>query len=417
MRLVSLLFVVSIGMISCKTETKKETTSLDFSSETSVILENPVSGNSSLPKLFKSDDNLFLSWTEKKDSTTTLLYSSYKNGNWTPSEAIISGRDWFVNWADFPAIAENNGNILTSFLQKSAQGTYTYDVKLNVFASEAKQWNTDIILHNDGTKSEHGFVSMLPFEAHSFFVTWLDGRNTISNGGHGHSDHSEHGGGAMTLRSAIVDANGTITKRRELDSRICDCCQTSAAQTENGPVVVYRDRSDTEIRDIAIVRFVDGTWTEPQTIGNDHWEISGCPVNGPSVSSINNNLAVAWFTGVDEIPKVQISFSENNGESFGMPIRVDAGFALGRVDVAMNSNTEALVSWMETVENATLIRLVKVTNKGAVGTPITISQTSAERASGFPQLEVVQNTAFVVWTAIKDETSTIKISEQSLNTL
>lgn len=417
MRLVSVLFVVSMLVISCKSETKKKTIQSSDTAEVSEVLENPVSGNSSLPKLFRSNNNLFLSWTEKKDTTTTLLYSTYKEGSWTPSEAIISGTNWFVNWADFPAIAENNGTILTSFLQKSATGTYTYDIKLNVYASEEKKWNKNLLLHNDTTKSEHGFVSMLPSGESSFFVTWLDGRNTVSNGGHDHTDHSEHSGGAMTLRSAIVDANGTITQRTELDNRICDCCQTAAAETEKGPVVVYRDRSKAEIRDISIVRLVDGTWTKPQSIGNDHWEISGCPVNGPSVSALKNNLAVAWFTAVDEVPKVQVVFSENNGATFGIPIRIDNGFALGRVDVAMISDTEALVSWMETEGDTTLIKLMKVSSNGAVGTPIIISQKSAERASGFPQLEVIQNTAFVVWTAITEDTSTIKIATQSLNTL
>ncbi|SDF16111.1 hypothetical protein [Ulvibacter litoralis] len=415
MRFVSILYIVSMLVVSCKSETKKETIQTSDVTEASEVIENPVTGNSSLPKLFRSHDNLFLSWTEKKDTTTTLFYSTYKNGTWTPSEAIISGTDWFVNWADFPAIAENNGTLLTSFLQKSAKGTYTYDIKLNVYPSEEKKWNKNLLLHNDGTKSEHGFVSMLPSGDTSFFVTWLDGRNTMNGGGH--DAHSEHGSGAMTLRSAIVDAKGTITERTELDARICDCCQTSAAQTENGPVVVYRDRSETEIRDVSIVRFVDGTWTQPQTIGNDVWEISGCPVNGPSVSSLNNNLAIAWFTAVNDVPKVQVVFSENNGESFGMPIQINNGFALGRVDVAMISNTAALVSWMETVDDTTLIKLVKVTHNGVVGAPKIISKTSAERASGFPQLEVIQDTAFVVWTAITDDASTVKIATQPLNTL
>ena len=90
---------------------------------------------------------LFISWVEKKDSLSSLQFSVLKNDIWSSSEEIITGNDWFVNWADFPAIAENNGNILTNFLQKSADGTYTYDVKLNYFSSEINSWNKNMLLN------------------------------------------------------------------------------------------------------------------------------------------------------------------------------------------------------------------------------------------------------------------------------
>ena len=72
------------------------------------------------------------------------------------------------------------------------------------------------------------------------FATWLDGRNTKTSG-HDHSQ-MEHSG-AMTLRAGVFDSNGSTIDEWELDNMTCDCCQTAAAMTPNGPVVVYRDRS------------------------------------------------------------------------------------------------------------------------------------------------------------------------------
>ena len=43
-------------------------------------------------------------------------------------------------------------------------------------------------------------------------------------------------------------------ERAVLDARACDCCQTDAAMTSAGPVVVYRNRTEEEIRDIYIAR-------------------------------------------------------------------------------------------------------------------------------------------------------------------
>jgi len=395
---------------SCKETSEKQETAQKVN-EVVVSIKNPSAENSSLPRLFSNGEELFLSWVSKKDSLSILNYSKYSDGVWSPSEEIISGADWFVNWADFPQIAENNGNILTSYLQKSADGTYTYDVKLNLYNDSTKTWKRNFILHNDGTKSEHGFVSIQPYVSNSFFVTWLDGRNTIG----GHENHSEHGNGAMNLRGAIVFEDGTIEYDKILDDRVCDCCNTAAAIGSNDElIVVYRDRSEEEIRDISMKRWTrDSSWLPPITIGNDQWKIAGCPVNGPAVATYESSTAVAWFTGVGDEGKVNVAFSGN----YKNPIRVDAGNATGRVDLVMLSETEAAVLWMEPQGEDEVIQLIKVSSNGAKGVPITISKTNRERASGFPQLERVGDTLFVAWTVTAKESSKIEMASVSLNVL
>ena len=150
-------------------------------------------------------------------------------------------------------------------MQKSDQGTYTYDVKLNYKNRDSTTWKKNLILHTDGTKTEHGFVSMIPaYDTDEFFVTWLDGRNTLESELTNHENGSHSSRGAMTLRGARINLQGNVVNSTELDHSICDCCQTSAAMTLKGPVVVYRDRTEEEIRDISIVRWQDNdTWTAP----------------------------------------------------------------------------------------------------------------------------------------------------------
>jgi hypothetical protein len=408
--LIAFLFI--LNSISCKNISEnKDGISISETSENLIqTIENPSTGNSSLPRLFSNNNQLFLSWVEKKDSLAILNYSVFENDIWKPSEEVISGSDWFVNWADFPAIAEVNGNILTSYLQKSAEGTYTYDVKLNLYNAKTKTWKKNFILHNDGTQSEHGFVSIRPYAADSFLVVWLDGRETVGKG---------HGGGQMTLRAAIVFEDGTIDYDTLLDERVCDCCQTAVAIGPNDEIIVaYRDRSEDEIRDISTVRWqMDGGWSKPQTIGNDNWKIAGCPVNGPSIDSFENTVAVAWFTASEEKPKVQLAFSMDSGKSFGLPVRIDNGNALGRVDISMYSKDAAVISWMENVGDDTFIRIMKIGSDGSLGIPFTISKTSAVRASGFPQMEILGDTLFMAWTDVQAEVSSIKTVSVSLDSL
>jgi hypothetical protein len=401
MRIALSIICCVIIFSSCKEDKglNHQVSSMEKTSIASVI-DNPSQDYSQLPRLFSNNEELYFSWVTRKDSTDFLNFSVLKDSTWSTVSEVASGNDWFTNWADFPVIAENNGNILTSFLQKSATGTYTYDVKLNVFSSESTSWKKNFILHDDGTKSEHGFVSMIPF-GDSFFVSWLDGRNTAG----GHDSHDEHGdGGAMTLRGAFVGADGEIKESTELDAKVCDCCQTSVTKTPNHIIVAYRDRSDDEVRDISIVRHTTHLgWSVPKVVVKDNWEIAGCPVNGPSIDAFENSVALAWFTAKNEKPKVQVVFSEDGGETFGIPIRVDTNDTLGRVDVVMLDTESAAVVWMEMIGEETLIQLIKVNSNGSRGEIVTVSKTDSSRASGFPQLEKVGDTLFLAWTMLQEE--------------
>ncbi len=377
-----------------------------------VGLPNPSSVNSSLPRLYKGGQNLYLSWVSKKDTLNYLQVNRFDGVEWLHTDTLLSGTDWFVNWADFPQICENNDYLLSSYLKKSASGTYTYDIRLNHFNPKSAEWKRDYRLNTDGTESEHGFVSMQPYGENGFFVSWLDGRNTS-----GEHEHSHSGAGAMTLRGAFIDSLGTVYQETELDSRVCDCCNTASTVTADGILVAYRNRTESEIRDISVIRYGDGNWKEPIVLGNDQWEIAGCPVNGPGIDSFGNATAVAWFSGAKETPKVQIAFSEDGGRSFGLPIRVDSGNAIGRVDIVMLSKSEAAVSWMEPEGEETVIRVRKISSSGTLGMPITLSKTAIERASGFPQMEVFYSRLYFAWTHIDNGKSEIRTASVSLESL
>ena len=324
---------------------------------------------------------------------------------------VVTGDDWFVNWADFPAIAANNENVLIHFLQKSDPKTFAYDVHLMLSNTNGDTWSNDFLLHTDSTKTEHGFVTLLPYKGDSFFATWLDGRNT---GGGGH-DNEHSSAGAMNIRTATVLSTGAVIDDALVDARTCDCCQTSAAITAKGPIIVYRDRTDDEVRDIYISRLLDGSWTTPKPIYNDHWVINGCPVNGPKATSLGNSLAIAWFTAANNTPKVNLSFSNDNGANFDAPIQIDNGKPIGRVDVAFLDENNVLVSWMESTENEAAVKIVKVTTDGTKHTPLTIATLSASRRSGFPQLEIVNDTVYMAWNHMADDQSIIKVKSIPIN--
>ena len=391
-KIVTIIVLLSV-IISCTNNSNEKTVG---KIEVTTI-SSPAGDSCAEPYLFTDKNGtVYLSWIEKKNKQSTLKFSSLKENKWSEPVEISSGNNWFVNWADYPVIAsDGDKNFLAHFLEKSDTAKFTYDVKFTASADDGKSWSNSFVLHDDGKKAEHGFVSIIPYND-GFFACWLDGRKTAMETDTAH--HGHHG--EMTVRAAMLDKNGKKINEWELDGKVCDCCQTTAAITDNGPVVVYRDRSDDEVRDMSIVRFVNGTWTAPQTIYADNWQIKACPVNGPRADAIKNNLVIAWFSMTDKKSEVKIIFSNDGGATFDKPIRIDEGKSIGRVDVIMLDANTAMVSWMEGPD----IKAVKVHADGTKEPSIMIASSSEKRSSGFPQMTKSGNKIYFAWTDDKEKT-------------
>ncbi len=339
------------------------------------LIGNP---GSQSPHLYTSPAGMvYLSWTEVKGDTSTLLFSRRgKDGEWSVPNIIASGTNWFVNWADFPVLTTaDDKHLLAHTLRKRSEGTYDYDIWLSRSDDGGSTWKDIGLLHDDGIAAEHGFVSTVPYGS-NFLFTWLDGRNTA-----GEAHHGGHGG-AMTLRAAILTPSGEKSEEWELDSRVCDCCQTTAAMTDQGPIVAYRNRSEDEIRDIYVTRWENGQWTTPAPVHDDQWHIEGCPVNGPQLAAKGNSVALAWFSGAEGDPAVKISFSGDAGKTFTSPVTLHQAAPIGRVDVLWVTEEKALVTWMEKKE----VKGALVNPSGEILTRYELGSTDGSRASGFPRI-------------------------------
>lgn len=362
-------------------------------------INSPTADNDSRePNLHRADDGrIILSWVEKAGEKSYALRLSLRDANgWSEPRTVAQGDNWFVNWADFPsAIALRDGSLAAHWLVKSGKSTYAYNVNISRSKDGGKTWSQPIVPHQDNTQTEHGFVSLIPLSDGRLGAIWLDGRNMKDMK---ETDDHEPAPQSMTLRYAVIDGKGNLSDEAELDNRVCECCQTSAAVTSDGPIAVYRDRSPTEVRDIYIVRHVNGTWTTPQAIHEDNWQINGCPVNGPSVAADGRRVVVAWFTAVGETPHVKIAFSNDAGASFGKPIQVDDGETLGRVDTLMLPDGSALVCWLSGTVEGGAIKVRRVQANGKVGPASVIAKTDISRSSGFPRMADFGGEVQFAWT-------------------
>jgi hypothetical protein len=259
-------------------------------------------------------------------------------------------------------------------------------VRLSQSTDGGLTWSPPITPH-DTSQTEHGFVSLIADNDHSYQAVWLDGRETAKKG-------------PMTLRTARISTSGELSNERLLDDRICDCCPTSAVRGPDGSfLAAYRNRTEDEIRDIHLVRWSAGEVANNENITNDGWQISGCPVSGPVLAARGETLGSAWFTmGRESTPSVFVQFSTNHGKTFGSAVQMDRGSPVGRVDMAWMDDTAALVCWMEQDGDSSSLWIQTVSIDAPPGESLVVSRFSSGRSSGYPQLASANRQTIIAWT-------------------
>lgn len=351
-------------------------------------IDPPAAVGSLAPALTVAEGRALLSWLEPvaadgdQPAGHRFVFSSHDGDSWSSPSTITRGDDFFANWADVPAIAVAEGGILYAhWLAKTGTETYAYSIFLARSADDGETWEPLGKLPDDDTPTEHGFVAWVP-EGPDLRAFWLDGRAMTDEG-------------PMALRTARVSE---LSRPSEvLDARVCECCPVAAVATPTGPVVVYRDRSEEEIRDLAMIRREGEGWSAPRLLHEDGWVMPGCPVNGPAIVAEGERLAAAWFTAAGERQRVQAVFSEDSGETFSPPTLVAEGGVLGRVGLALDGDGGAVVSWLETQGDGAALRLRRILPGGATGEPVSVARTASSRASGVPRVVRLGDRLLLAW--------------------
>ena len=67
-------------------------------------IASPAGPASAQPQLTASEHGLILSWLENAGSTTTFKFSQRTATGWSDPLPIVSGPDFFANFADLPSV-------------------------------------------------------------------------------------------------------------------------------------------------------------------------------------------------------------------------------------------------------------------------------------------------------------------------
>lgn len=363
------------------------------------MLDVPAAARSQSPNLAVRDGTVVLSWIERSGEAHRLRFSSLDGNRWSEPREVASGDNWFVNWADFPSVVPISGSLWAAhWLVQQPAGGYAYDIHFTVSTDRGATWADPVLPHDDGTPTEHGFVTLYP-QGNGVGLVWLDGRNMV-NVSHGETHHGGSADNGMTLRSAVYGDDLGLRGTTQVDGLVCDCCQTDVAISDEGALAVYRDRTESETRDIYVSGFRNGSWQPGKAVADDGWVIGGCPVNGPTIAADGKRVAVAWFTAANDRPHLRIARSYDAGKTFAEPIEIADGNTWGRTGIALLPDERLAISYLcKDADSRASVCLRAVSADDTLGPIHVISASQDVPAMSVPQLALLDERLIVAWTA------------------
>ena len=336
----------------------------------------PAGVSSSSPQLTTSSRGVILSWLDMGGDKATLTFAERTGGNWSAPRPVTSSADWFISSADVPSVLRlSNGTLVAHWYPATAPEEEAYDVRLAYSKDDGGSWSRAIAPHHDGTTSQHGFATLFELPDRGLGMVWLDGR----------ADKKPTPGssGGMGVYFASFDEQWKQTSESLVNDRVCECCQTAAVVTSSGVLTAFRDRSSEEVRDVYVSRLDAGSWTPARAVHADNWTIEACPVNGPALSARDRTVAVAWFNAVKDEPHAFVAFSNDAGQTWGDPIRLDDASTLGHVDVELLDDGSAAATWVEFADQTARLKVRRVEPSGAKSAAVAVTES---RVTGYPRM-------------------------------
>jgi hypothetical protein len=247
-------------------------------------------------------------WLEPQaDATPALRFSVWRDGAWSEPTTVAAAQPFSRHPSESPGVvALSDRNLIAYWSQKSPKEktpTQEVDVYFSVSTDRGLHWTSPIMANRPGTGEENSYPSAAPLDDKRAALIWLDGANWTKQK-------------RVALMSRTVHSDGSATEATVIDPDTCTCCPTSLVRAGSGLVAAYRGHTPENIRDISLLRNVDGRWSQPHVAHADDWHFARCPVNGPHLDADRKQTVIAWFTGAQDQPAVNLAFSIDGGNQF-----------------------------------------------------------------------------------------------------
>jgi hypothetical protein len=357
------------------------------------LVPNPAGPASITPnETATPDGNVLLSWVDPLDDAMALRFAVRGAQEWSAAQTIVTRKN-FDKYAEAPpwVLMLPNRSLLAVWSEKLPivqgnkwPGNYLFT---SASSDQGRNWTPPTIVHSDRTDGEHSFASLAVRDENHATIVWLDSRDY----------ETKH---TYRLMSAVIASSGVASNEQTVDDDVCTCCPTSLAKTSSGFVTAYRNHTSDEIRDIYTAREDAGRWQTGRTLNNDGWHLDGCPVNGAALAARQNEIAVAWYTGIEEKASLQVAFSDNGGLTFPMVRKIDVAGArvqpIGRPAIVFLGPGDVFVTWLTREDGTSRLVAAQIRSQDSEVHRVEIARGTTD-SLGYPRMQLIGPEAMVSW--------------------
>lgn len=195
------------------------------------------------------------------------------------------------------------GELYVAWSAARSGAEFAAEIRITRSTDGGATFAPSVRVNRETPPSSRGFESMAVGPDGKIHIVWLDGRE-------------KKPGVSSAYFASSTDGGKTFANDLLIDADACPCCRTAVTVSPGGAVyAAWRKVFKGDIREIVVSRSADGGtgFTPPSVVGNDGWEIAGCPHRGPALAvSGDGVLHVAWYTeGKDMSPSVYTARSSD----------------------------------------------------------------------------------------------------------
>ncbi|GAB2517985.1 sialidase family protein [Spirosoma aerophilum] len=242
-----------------------------------------------------------LSWVEKISEKESAFYFAVAANGQTFGEKIrVKTPATISSHAEgMPKIAvKADGTIIAVFEvpNPTPESRFAGDLLYTLSTNNGQTWTEPVPVHRHvkaGTSHSYADIARLPNG--EIGAVWLDEKLPGQEG------------------RPVVFAQTTKGKgfgpAVQVDDNACQCCRTNVFVDASKAIhLTYRDLlpsgkpDEPAARDISTAVSTDGgkTFSKPQVVFADHWQVNACPHAGPVVAQLGNDILMTWFSGKED---------------------------------------------------------------------------------------------------------------------
>jgi len=251
------------------------------------------------------------------------------------------------------------GNIYLTWTQK-LEKRHTGHIRFSRSSDGGKNFSKPVTVNDNRDVIGHSFDSLAIGKNGEVFVAWLDARDKER----AKAAKQEFSGTAVYY--AWSDNGGkSFYPNKIVAPHSCECCRLATEiDGDNLPVVLWRQVFNGNIRDHALVKFID--WNTPDEVrraSGENWKIDACPHHGPALSIDDSGVYHAvWFSGAADKQGLFYGYSKDQGVSYSPSYSFGSQGAKHPSVLAMGQQVAIVWSEFDGVNN--LLRLIKSEDGG-----------------------------------------------------